>query len=302
MNAKKQKLFCGGSSGLHHAAVVVIEHIPLEDELGDVLEKAMRYAHLSEHDLSVRTGVSRERLRDAIDYRYDLGPAELQQLSVALGLNEIGLSALAQGRYPLPEISGLPFCLYPLRTPHGIGVANAYVVADCSLSTGLLFDTGADIALLRRVWPKSIKKLEAVFVTHAETEHIGGLKGVLAEFGSVPVFCPEGARVEGALSLGEGARLSFGGFEVKTLRTPGHVEAHNCYLVAAPRVPTSAPLLISGDVLFAGSVGAPYFCRERLADTLKRLFDLLPDNTIVAPGHGPLTTVKNERRFNPFVL
>lgn len=281
---------------------MVIEHIPLEDELGDVLEKAMRHAHLTEQDVAVRSGVSRERIRDAIDYRYDLGPQELQQLCLTLGLNEIGLSALAQGRYPLPEISGLPFCLYPLRTPHGIGVANAYVVADCSLSTGLLFDAGSEISLLRRVWPKNIRKLEAVFVTHAETEHVGALRGIIEEFGSVPVFCPEGAKVEGALALAEGARLSFGGFEVKILRTPGHVEAHNCYLVTAPRIPSAAPLLISGDVLFAGSVGAPYFCRELLAGTLKRLFEILPENTVVAPGHGPLTTIKNERRYNPFVV
>jgi hydroxyacylglutathione hydrolase len=281
---------------------VVIEHIPLEDELGDVLEKAMRHSRQTEQDLAARTGVSADKIRDAIDYRYDLEPGELHKLAVALNLNEIGLSALAQGRYPLPEISGLPFCLYPLRTPHGIGVANAYVVADCSLSTGLLFDTGADYTLLRRVWPKNIRKLEAVFVTHAEMEHVGALRNVIAEFGSVPVFRPEGAQVDGALAIGEGARLSFGGFEVKTLRTPGHAEAHNCYIVGTPRLPTAAPLLISGDVLFAGSVGAPFFCRDRLAENLKRLFNQLPDHTVVAPGHGPLSTIFNERRYNPFVV
>lgn len=287
---------------MHHSFAVVIEHIPFEDELGDVLEKAMRHAHLSEQEVSLRSDVPREKIRDAIDYRYDLRQDELRRLAEALGLNEIGLSALAQGRYPLPEISGLPFCLYPLRTPHGIGVANAYLVADCSLSSGLLFDTGADMTLLKRVWPKNIQRLEAVFLTHDETEHVGGLRGVLAEFGSVPIFGPDGARIEGALSIGEGARLTFGAFEVKTLRTPGHVEAHNCYLVTASRVPTAAPLLISGDMLFAGSVGAPYYCRERLAESIKRLFDQLPENTVVAPGHGPLTTIGNERRFNPFVV
>jgi hydroxyacylglutathione hydrolase len=280
---------------------VVIEHIPLEDELGDVLEKAMRQARWTEHDLAVRSGVPAEKIRDAIDYRYDLDPNELHKLAAALGLNEIGLSALAQGRYPLPEISGLAFCLYPLRTPHGIGVANAYVVADSTLSTGLLFDTGADHALLRRVWPKNIKKLDAIFITHPETEHMGALKGVVAEFGSVPVFRPEGAVIEGALAIGEGARLTFGGFEVKTLRTPGHVESHNCYVVTATRIPSAAPLLIAGDVLFAGSVGAAYFCRERHEANLKRLVSQLPEHTVVAPGHGPLTTIANERRYNPFI-
>ena len=281
---------------------MVIEHIPLEDELGDVLEKAIKHARLTEDDLSSRSGVPAEKIRDAIDYRYDLVPSELHRLATVLNLNEIGLCALALGRYPLPEISGLPFCLYPLRTPHGIGVANAYIVADCSLSSGLLFDTGSDVNLLRRVWPKNIRKLEAVFITHAETEHIGALSGLLQEFGSVPVFRPEGAVVEGALSIGEGARLTFGGFEVKTLRTPGHVEAHNCYVVTTPRIPSAAPLLISGDVLFAGSVGAPLFCRQRLTENLKRLLDQLPEHTVVAPGHGPLSTIGNERRYNPFVL
>jgi len=280
---------------------VVIEHIPLEDELGDVLEKAMRHAHLTEHELASKADVPREKIRDAIDYRYDLASDELHRLSNALRLNEVGLAALAQGRYPLPQVSGLPFCLYPLRTPHGIGVANAYVVADCSLSSGLLFDCGSDAALLRRVWPKNIKRLDAIFITHAETEHVGGLRGLLTEFGSVPVFAPEGAGLEGALSIGEGARLTFGGFEVKTLRTPGHVEAHNCYVVTSPRLPTAAPLVVSGDMLFAGSVGAPYFCRDRSAESLQRLFVQLPETTVVAPGHGPLTTIQNERRYNPFV-
>lgn len=280
---------------------MVIEHIPLEDELGDVLEKAMRHAHLNEHELANKADVAREKIRDAVDYRYDLTVEELHRLSNALRLNEVGLAALAQGRYPLPQISGLSFCLYPLRTPHGIGVANAYVVADCSLSSGLLFDCGSDAALLRRVWPKNIKRLDAIFITHSETEHVGGLRGLLSEFGSVPVFAPEGAALEGALSIGEGARLTFGGFEVKTLRTPGHVEAHNCYVVTSPRLPTAAPLVVSGDMLFAGSVGAPYFCRDRSAESLQRLFVQLPETTVVAPGHGPLTTIQNERRYNPFV-
>jgi glyoxylase-like metal-dependent hydrolase (beta-lactamase superfamily II) len=60
-------------------------------------------------------------------------------------------------------------------------------------------------------------------------------------------------------------------------------------------------LLISGDILFAGSVGCPFFCGERLKLHLKRLL-ALSESTVVAPGHGPLTTIKNERTFNPFVV
>ncbi|MBK9989298.1 MAG: MBL fold metallo-hydrolase [Verrucomicrobia bacterium] len=280
---------------------MVIEYAPLEDELGDVLDKAMRHASLTEQALAERSSVSLDKIRDAIDYRYDLTPEELTRLADTLEIKAAGLTALAQGRYPLPEIAGLPFCLYPLRFQHGIGVANAYIVADCCQSTGILFDTGTEYTQLRRVWPKNIKKPEAIFITHCETEHTGGLNDFLRSEGQMPVFCPEGKCVPGAVALGEGARLTFGRLEVQALKTPGHCESHNCYVVTVPSAPTAAPLLISGDTLFAGSTGAAFFCRQKLATSLRRVLDQLPENTVVAPGHGPLTTIKNERRFNPFV-
>lgn len=281
---------------------MVIEYAPLEDELGDVLEKGMRQGCLTEQTLAEKAKVPPEKICDAIDYRYDFTEAELRRLAGVLRLNEIGLLALAGGRYPLPTIAGLPFCLYPLRTTHGIGVANAYIVANCSQGTGILFDTGSDYAALRRVWPKAITKLDAVFITHAETEHVGGLAGVQKDFGLVPVFGPQVSGLGGVAVLAEGGRVSFGDFEIRALSTPGHAEAHNCYVVGLPRVPSSAQLLISGDLLFAGSAGGAYFCSDRLAKNLSRLVAELPESTVVAPGHGPLTTLKNERQFNPFIV
>jgi glyoxylase-like metal-dependent hydrolase (beta-lactamase superfamily II) len=281
---------------------MVIERAPLEDELGDVLEKALRLADGDEAALAARTGLDVARIRDAMDYRSDFTCAEAGRLAAALGLNDVGLAALAGGRYPLPEITGLPFCLYPLRMPYGVGVVNAYLVADCAQSHGLLFDTGADFAQLRRVWPKNLRRLDAVFLTHVETEHIGGLAEALAAFGPAPVFAPAAATLAGVdvTALGEGGRVEFGGIEVRAISTPGHAAAHNCYGVTVPRVPQAAPLLVSGDLLFAGSVGGCYFSASLLRAGLHRLFAELPENTVVAPGHGPLTTIKNERVFNPF--
>jgi hydroxyacylglutathione hydrolase len=301
LTRKKQKHFCGERRDLH-CFPVVIEHAPLEDELGDVLEKAMRQHGMTSHALADRAKVSLEKIEDAINYRSVPDVPELKRLAAVLEMNEIGLVALAQGHYPLPEIAGLPFCLYPLRTTHGIGVANAYIVADCSLASGILFDTGSDFALLRRVWPKAIQKLDAVFLTHPETEHIGGLAGVLDLFGRVPVFAPEGARLPGTMELGEGAKMQFQGIDVHALRTPGHVEAHNCYIVSVPRIAGATSLLLSGDLLFAGSVGGAFFCKQQFAAHLHRLLVELPPATVVAPGHGPLTTIKNEQQFNPFVV
>lgn len=281
---------------------MVIERAPLEDELGDVLEKALRAAGLTENELALRADIPADRIADAIDYRAEFTVAELGRMAEALNLQPAGLAAVASGRYPLPEIAGLPCCLYPLRMPHGIGVANAYVVADCSRDTGVLFDTGTDGETLRRLWPDQIRRVEAVCVTHFETEHTGGLAEVKRRWGDIPIFGPgKDPRYPGMISIGDGGQLDLAGFDVSVCRTPGHSETHNCYVVRRPAAKRAVPLLLSGDLLFAGSVGGAYYCRKKMVESLRRMIADLPPATVVAPGHGPLTTLGNERMHNPFL-
>jgi len=141
--------------------------IPLEDELGDVLDKALRCAGLNEEQLAERTGMSVEKIQNAEDYRYDdLTDGDLQRLATALGLNEVGLAALARSRYPRPRVTGLPFCVHPLHMPFGVGVVNAYAVVDCATGVGILFDGGTDFGALQQVWPGAVTRIEAAF-SHA---------------------------------------------------------------------------------------------------------------------------------------
>lgn len=279
---------------------MVIEQSPLEDELGDVLEKALCQSDLTPEALGRRADVAADRIRDAIDYRYDFTPEEVDRLAVALGLHAPGLRAVAAGRYPLPSIQGLPFCLHALRSPHGVGTANAYLVSDCRSGVGVLFDTGPDPVRLRRMWPAGVGKVAAVFLTHPETEHTGGLAEVRRLFGPVPVFGPAGVRIAGCTGLADGARMESAGYAIETLATPGHAEAHNAYLVRAPGAPHAPQLLIGGDLIFAGSVGGGYFCCRRLRAQVARVLDQVPASTVLAPGHGPLTTIGHEREHNPF--
>jgi glyoxylase-like metal-dependent hydrolase (beta-lactamase superfamily II) len=102
--------------------------------------------------------------------------------------------------------------------------------------------------------------------------------------------------------MAEGAGWTGPHFTVTAFSTPGHVAAHNCYLVEAPGARPGSRLLISGDLLFAGSVGGAYFCNQRLREGVRRVLEAVPPDTVIAPGHGPLTTAGNERRFNPFVV
>jgi glyoxylase-like metal-dependent hydrolase (beta-lactamase superfamily II) len=216
-------------------------------------------------------------------------------------LNEVGLCALGSGRYPVANIGVLPFSIWPLRMPHGIGVANAYLVAECGSARALLFDTGAGIDALVAVWPRSIRTLEAVFLTHVEPEHTGGLCEVVARFDAPAACVPLHAVAPCGSGIADGEKRQFGALEVTAFATPGHAAAHNCYFVRSLAAPQAPGVLVSGDLVFAGSVGGAYFSHEQLHSSLKRMLAMVPPQTVIAPGHGPLTTAENELRFNPFV-
>ena len=280
------------------------ETIPLEDELGDVLEKALCHAGLTAGEAAARAGLEVARISDAIDWRSDLDCEELRKLAAVLGLNEVGLCALARGAYPRPVIEGLPFCLYPLRMPHGIGVVNAYIVSECGSGRGVLFDTGANLAELQAVWPKNIRQIDAIFITHVEQEHTGGLCEIVQHLGVPAAFVPEGCKTPCgcARPLADGGDWIGESVSVTALHTPGHAACHNAYLVRSRRTPQGIPVLVSGDLIFAGSVGGAHFCRHRLHESVQRVLRGVPDAAVIAPGHGPLTTVGHERRYNPFAL
>lgn len=272
----------------------------LEDELGDVLEKAARHAGMNYEKVAEAAGVDLGRIKDALDYRSELDQAELGRLARVLNLNEVGLGALAQGRYPQPEPSALPFSLYPLSMPYGVGVANAYL-ASAGGNRAILFDTGASHAELHRAWPRQIEQLDAVFITHYEAEHIGGLEVVLQETCLPRFHGPPSGRWKQCAGLSEAQSVEVAGFKVTAFQTPGHADEHNCYAVSLVGSTGSYDVLISGDLIFAGSLGGGYFCCQRQLRHARRILELLPDTTIIAPGHGPQTTAGIERKFNPFL-
>ena len=274
---------------------------PLEDELGDVLEKAMRRAGLGEVELGIRARVEPGKILDAIDYRPALDPEELRRLAAALGLNEVGLCALGAGRYPLPDIKGLPFCVWPLHMPYGIGTVNAFLVGECGSSEAVLFDTGAGIDALAAVWPAAVRKVAAVYLTHVEAEHVGGLCEIVSRFDVSAAFVPEGAATPCGRPIREGETKSIGPLEISVFSTPGHARAHNCYFVSAPAARAGRALLVAGDLVFAGSAAGGYFSPEQLDRQIRRVLRSVPSSTVIAPGHGPMTTVENELRYNPFL-
>lgn len=276
--------------------------VPLEDELGDVLEKAIRTRALTLESISERVNIVEGRLRDALDYRSDLTCTELTRLAEVLQLNEVGLCALAKGSYPLPTIPDLPFSLHSLHMSHGVGVANAYILSEYGSSEGILFDTGPSFAVLHHNWPLSLQSVEAVFLTHLEPEHAGGICEAVSHFDIQAAYVPTGCQAPCGEPLEDAQAIYCGAFEVIAYSTPGHASFHQCYRVRLRHsVNDTAEVLIAGDLIFAGSAGGAYFSNEQQQSNLKRILDLSAPNAVIASGHGPLTTVAHERNFNPFL-
>ena len=275
---------------------------PLEDELGDILDKAMRHAGLTEEQLAATTGIDAGRIKDAEDYRYDFTCAELQKLAIALGLNEVGVCALGEGKYPLPALPPLPFALHTIALPYGIGRVNAFILENPVTKATLLVDTVDCPERLLAAWPAGVAWPEAVLLTHWDHDHAGGLPGVLRRCPRGAVLAPVVRAGFSAVAVVEGDERIHAGFRIRVFRTPGHTAEHNAYHLALEGGPAGAPgVLFSGDLIFAGSLGGAFYCCHALRREARRVVGVLPPETVIAPGHGPLTTIANERRFNPFL-
>jgi glyoxylase-like metal-dependent hydrolase (beta-lactamase superfamily II) len=273
--------------------------VPLEDELGDVVEKALKLRGWREDELAARTGIEVNRIKDALDYRYDFSSEELAALARELRLNEVGLRALAEGRYPQPEAAGLAFGLHRLAMPYGVGVVNAYLLRHRNDRDAVLVDSGSCSRALLAAWPEEVEHLQAHFVTHWDSDHAGGCRDTMARFGLSYCLGP-GPERDFVRVMRDQEVVESGGFRVQALSTPGPASEHHCYLVEWTGCRRSCRVLFSGDLFFCGSIGNDFCARTAVRDHARRLWNTLPGDTIVAPGHGPLTTVENEREFNPF--
>lgn len=269
--------------------------ISLEDTVTDIIGKAQRGLGLSDAELAERTGIEISQVQAVKEGRRPVF-AEVEKLAKALGLGPRTLMAIAEGRYS-PSVTPPKAGFFQANTPYGEMRVNAYLVWDVETRLAAAFDTGADAMPLVEVIQREGLTLQDVYLTHSHVDHVMELDRLCEKAGgSIGVHISQAEPLEGASTFQPGATFSLGRLHFETRDTSGHSAGGTTYHVHG----LDRPLAIVGDALFAGSVGG---IKSDYRASLKRIRDHIlsgQDGTVLAPGHGPLTTVIQEKTNNPF--
>jgi len=197
---------------------------------------------------------------------------------------------------------------------NGAFAENCYLVADPGTGDAAIVDPGEEAGLFRARLEHEGWTPRAIWLTHAHVDHVAGV-AALGDLG-LPVFLhpadrplydafPAQARAFGLRAaappppdhdLADGGSVSVGAFAFRVVHTPGHTPGGVCLV--------GSGAAFVGDTLFAGSIGRtdlPGGDLEALLASIHEKLFLLPEETVVYPGHGPATTIGAERKDNPFV-
>ncbi len=201
--------------------------------------------------------------------------------------------------------------------PVGPLQCNCSIIGDESTREAMVIDPGDEISEIAAILRKHNLTVKQIVITHAHIDHVGGAMKLRALTGA-PILLNQNdyallkmldmqaawvgmaspGQVEVEADLGHGADLRTGGLSASVIHTPGHTEGSVCLYFPAQK------LLIAGDTLFAGSIGRtdlPGGSFEKIMRSLHQRVLALPDDTTVIPGHGPRTTIGDERQGNPFL-
>lgn len=265
--------------------------IPLEDHYNDILAKAMRGRKLRPEALAAEAGLEPEAVKRLLDGAFD--EAAARRLAPLLDLGEETLVASGRGSYK-PEVQA-PDGLLGFNTAFEDYFVNAYLVWDPESREAIAFDTGSDCQPMLDAARDRGLTIKLILLTHTHPDHIMRLAALKAETGA-PAYVSAAEPTEGAEPLEPGRTFTVGKLRIEARKTTGHSRGGTSYVVRG----LARPLVVVGDALFAGSMGGGIVSYEdALANNRREIFTL-PDETVICPGHGPLTEVGLEKRHNPF--
>ena len=265
--------------------------IPLEDQLVDIVGKAMRGLKMSEGEVAKRAGVSEDEVRQLREGVVDMRVVGAVAPVLELGVEALMASGVASWRPEPVDVEGLS----SFNTPFEDMTVNSYLVYDRGARIAVAFDTGADCSAMLEVLEREGLSLKAILITHTHGDHIFDLDRLREKTGA-PAFTSVREPLEGAAPIDAGKIFEFGVLRIEVRSTWGHSKGGVTYVVRG----LARPLAVVGDAVFAGSMGGGGFSYGDALRTNRDEILSLPPETVLCPGHGPLTTVAEEKKHNPF--
>lgn len=270
----------------------------LEDHLGDIIRKARAMSNVSAATAAKAAGLSETELATLEESGTISKRPDFSALAGLIGLNAGKLEGIANGW--LPAVTDLSAWreLRVITTNDGGLAVNCFLVWDEVGRDAALFDTGWNAKPVIDMIAENQLQLRHIFITHSHPDHIAALGAVREAFPKARVHSgSKAAPVDQRNKTSEIIHL--GGLRVTYRETPGHAEDGVTYLVGnwqddAPHV------AFVGDAIFAGSMGNGKQFWELARQKVREQILTLPADALLCPGHGPLTTVAEEKANNPF--
>lgn len=270
----------------------------LEDHLGDIIRKARAMSNVSAAAAARAAGLGEAELAALEETGVISRRPNLEALAGLIGLNAQKLAGIAHGWLPAAKDLGVWRELRMFTTADGNLSVNCYLVWDEVARDAALFDTGLDAKPVLDCLEENQLMLRHVFITHSHYDHIEAL-------GAIRAAWPK-ARLHSSIRGAPAAQrnqpdevIPLGSLRVTHRETPGHAEDGVTYVVG--NWPQDAPpVAVVGDAIFAGSMGRGNQSWELARQKVREQILKLPAETLLCPGHGPLTSVAGEQAHNPF--
>lgn len=270
----------------------------LEDHLGDIIRKARTAANVSGAAAASAAGVTEAELAALEDSGQPPKPLNYPALAELLGLNASKLEGIAQGWRPLEKDLSAWRELRVITTTRDDITVNCYLVWDEVSLEAALFDTGWDAEPVIRLVEENGLQLKHLFLTHSHEDHIAALAALREKFPKVLVHSnSKTAPPQNRNRANDFTHL--GSLRITNREAPGHAEDGVIYIVGT--WPEDGPhVAIIGDTIFAGSLATGFISWDALKQNAREKIFTLPAETLLCAGHGPLTTVAEEKAHNPF--
>jgi glyoxylase-like metal-dependent hydrolase (beta-lactamase superfamily II) len=270
----------------------------LEDHPGDVIRKARAMSNVSPGDAARAAGLSESALAALEDSGQAQGTPNFDVLGQTLGVSGAKLKKLVAGWKPSEKDLSVWRELRCITTTAQDTTVNCYFIWDEVSREAALFDTGWEAEPILRLIEENQLVLRHLFITHTHEDHIAALSKIREAFPKVRLHSSS-KNVPVDQRNRKNDFIHLGSLRITNRETPGHAEDGTTYVIGT--WPEDAPhVAIVGDAIFAGSIGRGNQSWEVAKAKVREQIFSLPPETLICPGHGPLTTVAEEKENNPF--